>query len=219
MVEKKLLAKVIVIGDLGVGKSTLTSNYVDNRTSVQGVVTMGPDFRKKDIKVGNTNVTLQIWDTAGQEKFNSINFAFYRGTNCCIIVFDLNDEETFENLSKWKREFLQKANPKNPGTFPFVVIGNKTDLPRRVDEGQAREWCRTQGNIDYFETWGDQGIMVSSAFSRAAELCVREMEDQKGFDEMPAGLYQAQGAIKMNARDDNHRSMIRQEETSSNKCC
>ncbi len=106
MVEKKLLAKIIVIGDLDVGKSTLTRNFVDNRTSVQGEVTVGPDFRKKDVKVGNTNVTLQIWDTAGQEKYNSINFAFYRGTNCCILVFDLNNEESFENLAKWKREFL-----------------------------------------------------------------------------------------------------------------
>ena len=143
MVEKKLLAKIIVIGDIDVGKSTLTRNFVDNRKSVQGELTVGADFRKKDVRVGNTNVTLQIWDTAGQEKYNSINFTFYRGTDCCILVFDLNNEESFENLEKWKREFLQKANPKNHRTFPFVVIGNKTDLYRRVDEGQAREWCRT----------------------------------------------------------------------------
>ena len=85
---------------------------------------------------------MHIWDTAGQEKFNSINFTYYRGTNCCILVFDLNDEFSFEALPKWKREFMQKANPKNQFTFPFVVIGNKTDLPRRVDEAVAREWCR-----------------------------------------------------------------------------
>ena len=154
--EKKLLAKVIVIGDLGVGKTTLTNNYVDNRISVRDAPpTLGTDFRKKEIKIGNTSLTMQIWDTAGQEKYSSINFAFYRGTQCCILVFDLSDEFSFENLEKWKKEFLQKANPKNPAKFPFVVIGNKTDLFRCVQEERAREWCRMQGNISYFETWGN----------------------------------------------------------------
>ena len=66
MAEKKLLAKIIVIGDLGVGKTTLTNNYVDNRTSVRDApLTLGTDFRKKEVKIGNTAVTMQIWDTAG----------------------------------------------------------------------------------------------------------------------------------------------------------
>lgn len=87
--------------------------------------------------MGNTTVQLQIWDTAGQEKFNSVNFSYYRGSHCCILVFDLSNEFSFENLDKWKTEFVQKANPKNRSSFPFVVIGNKTDLLRCVTEERA----------------------------------------------------------------------------------
>ena len=84
------------------------------------------------------------------------------------------------------------------------MIGNKTDLPRRVSEIAAQEWCRNQGNLPYYETWGDQGVFVDSAFFRAAELCVREMEEENY--QMPVGLTQAQGAIKMTAADDARRS-------------
>ena len=67
-----------------------------------------------------------------------MGFSFFRGTNCCVFVFDLSNRESFEALSKWKKEFIDKANPKDPTRFPFVVIGNKTDLERKVTEEEAR---------------------------------------------------------------------------------
>ena len=81
---------------------------------------------------------MQLWDTAGQEQFASIGFSFYRSTNCCVLVFDLSDRASFEALAKWKKEFIDKGNPKEPSKFPFVVIGNKTDLERKVTEEEAR---------------------------------------------------------------------------------
>jgi len=74
-------------------------------------------------KVGKTTVTLQLWDTAGQEKFNSIGFAFYRGANCCILVYDICDAESFERLNTWKTNFVDAANPNDPETFPYIVVG------------------------------------------------------------------------------------------------
>ena len=197
----------------------MLARVMDNEFKLEHQVTIGVEFGSFVIKLDGKIVKLQIWDTAGQEKYNSINFTYYRGTNCCILVFDLSDDYSFENLEKWKKEFLQKANPKNPANFPFVVIGNKTDLFRRVPEGVAREWCRTQGNVSYYETWGEQNIMVDSAFYRAAELCVKEMEDQNYGNQMPLGLGQAQGAIKMNAQDDARRSKAIREQTKSDSCC
>lgn len=141
--EKKILAKVILLGNMGVGKTTLLNKYVDgpNATS-QPATTIGTDFRKKELKIGLTNISLQLWDTAGQEQFSSIGYSFYRGTNCCVLVFDLSSKESFESLANWKKEFIEKANPKEPSKFPFVVIGNKTDLERQVTEEEARQWCR-----------------------------------------------------------------------------
>lgn len=125
---------------MGVGKTTLLNKYVDGpNASNQPKTTIGTDFRKKELKVGLTSIQMQLWDTAGQEQFaSSIGFSFFRGANCCVFVFDLSDRESFEALPNWKREFIDKGNPKEPSKFPFVVIGNKTDLERKVTEDEAR---------------------------------------------------------------------------------
>ena len=94
------------------------------------VTTIGVDFKIKSINIDGIKIKMQIWDTAGQEQFSSIGYSFYRGTNCCVLVFDLSSKQSFESLANWKKEFIEKANPKEPSKFPFVVIGNKTDLER-----------------------------------------------------------------------------------------
>jgi Ras-related protein Rab-7A len=71
---------------------------------------------------------LQIWDTAGQERFQSLGVAFYRGADCCVLVYDVNNTKSFESLSNWHDEFLVQASPRDPDNFPFVVLGNKIDL-------------------------------------------------------------------------------------------
>ena len=71
---------------------------------------------------------MQIWDTAGQEKFQSLGYAFYRGSDSCALVFDLTSKKSFDNLSMWKKGFLDNAAPNDPSTYPFVLLGNKSDL-------------------------------------------------------------------------------------------
>jgi len=77
--------------------------------------------------VGSLSV-LQIWDTAGQERFQSLGVAFYRGADCCILVYDVSKVATFRALDSWRDEFLIQASPRDPDHFPFVVVGNKVDL-------------------------------------------------------------------------------------------
>ena len=90
----------------------------------------------------------QIWDTAGQERFQSLGVAFYRGADCCVLVYDVNSAKTFENLDNWRDEFLIQASPSDPDTFPFVVLGNKVDVDggasRVVSEKKARAWCASK---------------------------------------------------------------------------
>lgn len=78
--------------------------------------------------IDNQSVNLQIWDTAGQEKFQSLGYAFYRGADSCAIVFDLTSKKSFDNLNMWKKGFLDNASPNDPATYPFVLLGNKCDL-------------------------------------------------------------------------------------------
>ena len=84
-------------------------------------------------------VTTQIWDTAGQERFQSLGVAFYRGADCCVLVFDVTAPNTFKTLDSWRDKFLIQASPRDPENFPFVVLGNKIDLEnRQVRAGDGR---------------------------------------------------------------------------------
>lgn len=80
----------------------------------------------------NENKYFQIWDTAGQERFQSLGVAFYRGADCCVLVFDVAAPSTFKSLDSWRDEFLIQASPRDPDNFPFVVLGNKVDLENRA---------------------------------------------------------------------------------------
>lgn len=79
-------------------------------------------------------LVLQLWDTAGQERFQSLGVAFYRGADCCVLVYDVNSAKSFETLDSWRDEFLIQASPHDPENFPFVVLGNKID----VEEGKRQ---------------------------------------------------------------------------------
>jgi Ras-related protein Rab-7A len=177
--RKKVLLKVIILGDSGVGKTSLMNQYVNRKFSNQYKATIGADFLTKEVMVDDRLVTMQIWDTAGQERFQSLGVAFYRGADCCVLVFDVNVPKTFENLDSWRDEFLIQAGPRDPDNFPFVVLGNKIDLEdqRRVSAKRAQNWCTQKGNIPYFETSAKENIEVEQAFQKIAKDALTQDED------------------------------------------
>ena len=102
--------------------------YVQSNFSSHYKATIGAEFLSKEIVIGDKVVTMQIWDTAGQEKYQSVQGVFYRGSDGCVLVYDITNIESFQGLKKWKDEFLSAANITNPDSFPFVLVGNKSDL-------------------------------------------------------------------------------------------
>ncbi|TRY83876.1 hypothetical protein DNTS_030101 [Danionella cerebrum] len=134
-----------------VGKTSLMNQYVNKKFSNQYKATIGADFLTKEVMVDDRLVTMQeleydankantfivtfvcdqIWDTAGQERFQSLGVAFYRGADCCVLVYDVTAPNTFKTLDSWRDEFLIQASPRDPENFPFVVLGNKIDLENR----------------------------------------------------------------------------------------
>lgn len=82
----------------------------------------------------------QIWDTAGQEKFRSLGGAFYRGADCCVLVYDITSKKSFDNIESWITEFLNQGAPQQPEKFPFVLVGNKIDREeeREVDDANVQ---------------------------------------------------------------------------------
>jgi Ras-related protein Rab-7A len=132
--------------------------------------TIGADFSTHDMTISGQPVALQVWDTAGQERFHSLSSAFYKGADCCILVFDLTNAESFSNLDGWQKEFTEKAVAKDGESIPFVVLGNKVDqeMERQVSNDKAKSWCRYNGNMPYFETSAKEGTQVLDAFISVA---------------------------------------------------
>ncbi|XP_023640229.1 ras-related protein RABG2 [Capsella rubella] len=190
--KNRTLLKVIVLGDSGVGKTSLMNQYVYKKFNKQYKATIGADFVTKELHIEDKSVTLQIWDTAGQERFQSLGAAFYRGADCCVLVYDVNNLRSFETLNNWHTEFLKQANPMEPETFPFVLIGNKTDVDggnsRVVSNKRAHEWCGSKGNIPYHETSAKEDTNIDEAFLGVAHIALSNEHKQTN-DIYPRGVY------------------------------
>ena len=151
------------------------NRFISNKFDSQSFHTIGVEFLNKDITVDGENYTIQIWDTAGQERFKSLRTPFYRGSDCCMLTFAVDDLQSFSNLNMWKREFLYYADVSDADNFPFVVLGNKVDVEedeRQVTTEAAKEWCIANGNIPYYETSAKTAVRVDEAFSAAVQRVV-----------------------------------------------
>lgn len=171
--------KVIILGDGAVGKSALMNRFVNNKFDTQSFHTIGVEFLNKEVKVGGKTYTLQIWDTAGQERFKSLRTPFYRGSDICLLVHALDDAQSFYNLDTWKREFLYYADVKETAMYPFVVLGNKSDLDAtpEISSEQVQSWCLSNGKMPYFETSAKTSENVEQAFLSSVEAWI-QLEQQ-----------------------------------------
>ena len=145
--EIKNCIKCILIGDSRVGKTSIFQRFINNTFDNQVPITIGVDFSAKLINLNNKIFKIQIWDTAGNERFNSIIKSYYRNAAICIIVFDLNNKRSFENaINKWYNEFLEK----NTWHYKIVLIGNKSDenmYNREVNNSEIEKWINKKKNI------------------------------------------------------------------------
>ena len=178
MSGKSKLLKVVLLGDGGVGKSSLMNRFVSDKFDAQSFHTIGVEFLNKDVHLDGEAFTLQIWDTAGQERFKSLRTPFYRGADCCLLTFAVDDVQSFKNLTMWKKEFLYYADIQDGNSFPFVVLGNKVDVENRVvHDPMVLEWCAQNGKCPYYETSAKDSTNVDVAFKAAVQR-LKELEDQ-----------------------------------------
>ncbi|KFO19626.1 Ras-related protein Rab-7b [Fukomys damarensis] len=128
--RKKVDLKLIIVGALGVGKTSLLHQYVHKTFYEEYQTTLGASILSKVILLDDTTLKLQIWDTGGQERFRSMVSTFYKGSDGCILAFDVTDLESFEALAVWRDDVLAKIIPVEQ-SYPMVVLGNKIDLEDR----------------------------------------------------------------------------------------
>jgi len=171
------LFKLVLVGEVGVGKSSLVLRYTDNTFLNDDVGTIGADFKVKFINVDKKKIKLQIWDTAGQEKFRVMTSSYFGGANAVIIVFDLTDQKSLDAVEKWIKEAQSFADKSKP--LQFLIVGNKKDLEkeRTVDKDAPRKIAEKY-NALYCETSAKVGTKVDDAFQMIAEHLQKDADDE-----------------------------------------
>jgi|JI6StandDraft_1071083.scaffolds.fasta_scaffold09423_5 Ras-related protein Rab-1A len=129
--EYDYLFKFVIVGNQGAGKSSLFIRFSDDTFVENYLATIGVDFRFKTLEVDNLQCKLQIWDTAGQERFRTITSAYYKGSHAVIIVYDINNLDTFQEIEGyWMNEVKTNADK----DIQIVLVGTKSDLERHVPQ-------------------------------------------------------------------------------------
>jgi len=167
--------KVVLIGAPSVGKTSILERFVTDIYTEEYKATIGADFRTKELSINGEQVLLQIWDTAGQERFRSLAAPFYRGAQICVLVFDVNDKHTFDAIDQWRDEFLHHADIEEQETFPFLLLGNKSDLGSKVTESTVKRFLEQRGweNVMYLETSAKHNTNIKESFQQVAKLCLK----------------------------------------------
>merc|ERR1712166_598002 len=143
------LIKLLLIGDSGVGKSCCLLRFSEDSFTPSFITTIGIDFKIRTIELDGKRVKLQIWDTAGQERFRTITTAYYRGAMGILLVYDVTDEQSFQNIRSWMRNIEQHANTE----VVKVLLGNKCDMKnKRAVKHEEGENLAKEYGIEFFET-------------------------------------------------------------------
>eukprot|EP00794_Sanderia_malayensis_P009561 gene9561-10549_t len=183
------LFKILLVGDSGVGKSSLLLRFADDTFCESYISTIGVDFKIKTVHLDDKVVKLQIWDSAGQERFRTLTTTYYRGAHGIIIVYDVTDRNTFINCGAWLSEIERHACE---GVLKMIV-GNKCDKhdEREVDREAAVSFSEKLG-FTFLEASAKDDVNVNRLFmSMAAELKEKlgePVEDNKETFKLASGV-------------------------------
>jgi len=167
--------KTILIGNVSVGKTSLMNRFIVNKFSHDYTSSIGVEFKVKSMIIDeNTAVDLQIWDTCGQEKFRTLTRQYYRESNAVILIFDLSDKKSFNDIAEWIKD-IKEYGPKE--CLP-VLVGNKNDLKneRKISFNEAVEFARKY-DMDYFEVSAKNGDGIKFVFEIMGRTLVKSIEE------------------------------------------
>ncbi|XP_049579293.1 ras-related protein Rab-8B [Syngnathus scovelli] len=155
------LFKLLLIGDSGVGKTCLLFRFSEDSFNTTFISTIGIDFKIRTIELDGKRVKLQIWDTAGQERFRTITTAYYRGAMGIMLVYDISNEKSFENIKNWIRNIEEHAS----SDVEKMVLGNKCDMSdrRQVSKDRGEKLAIDYG-VKFLETSAKTSLNVEEAF-------------------------------------------------------
>ena len=166
--EKAIRCKTIIVGDSGVGKTSIIQRYLGNYHENERS-TVGASFTNKSAKINNKIILFEIWDTAGQERFRSINSIFYQDASVCILTYDITRKQSFQSLKDYWYDAVVEQSSSN---IVFHVVGNKIDLfaQEEVDKNEVDEYCEKIGaEVSLVSAKDESNAYVDMLFQKIGE--------------------------------------------------
>jgi len=172
MTWKSIRYKLVILGHLSVGKSSLITRFVEGKFTDNVEATVGVSFLTQNVLLDKYTIIFDIWDTAGQERYNSLVPMYYKGSDAAIVVFDITSEQSFSKAEYWITELQTQTKTKQ---MLIVLAGNKVDMEdeRRVSIAHAKRLADDNG-ILYFETSAKNNVNVTEMFQEIARILPKD---------------------------------------------
>lgn len=159
--EYDYLFKLLLIGDSGIGKSSLLNRFADDTFAENYISTIGVDFKIKTVIINDKVIKYQLWDTSGQERFRTITSSYYRGAQGILVVYSVCDRESFKNVQLWIQE-IRRYSCENIST---ILVGNKCDSPKRQVTYEEGQKLAENLGLQFYETSAKDNINVDLVFT------------------------------------------------------
>jgi len=200
--------KVLMLGESGVGKSSILNRFVDDKFSTNFLTTLGVEYKQKLYNINGKPVSIQVWDTAGQEKFRTISPIYYRKVDGVVLVFDITDQNSFESVDFWMKNLADHASE----DIKIILVGNKIDLDeKRVVTEETAKGEADKYNVKYFEASAKIRHNIKELFLTIAKDILEHKEAANKPEEPEPKTELKNGRVSIVAKGKN--------KDSKDKCC
>ena len=177
MEKKEFLYKILLLGDSSVGKTCFLMRYTENTFQEIHMSTIGLDYKLKNVQLDDGKmVKIQIWDTAGQDRFRSITKNYYKGAHGIILIYDITNQKTFENVKNWINQIKEEVSNK----VTIILVGNKIDdEDHRVVSTEQGEKMAKDFGLMFFECSAKSGVNIDSTFNELVKKTVENYSKVK----------------------------------------
>ena len=190
--------KIMFIGNSSVGKTSIIKRYSKNIFSTSYISTLGIDFESKNINIDNKIINLQIWDTAGQEKYKVLSKNYYNNSNAFIIVYDITNLESFESVMNWIDQIKENA----PENVKSILLGNKSDLEekRKVTYQEGKDFATSNG-MQFIETSAKTASKVQEAFELLTQEIIKaSVTKDRGMEKKEKSVHLSSGVSDLSTK-------------------
>ena len=173
--EPDYTIKLLIVGDSSVGKTNFIYRFIENRFNENYMTTTGIDLKTMNIEIKNKKIRVQLWDTAGQEKYRAITKNLFLKVQGTLVVYDITNQDSFVNLKSWVKSIRDECGRQ----MQILLIGNKSDLDekREISKDEALAYAKEE-KVDYLETSSKTGENIQ----KAIQILCEKVLDNTDFD-------------------------------------